>query len=89
MGCCKSKNKHAASETTISKFPRSSSKEGRNVVIQFDEEDVIQPISAERPSITGGDNKLNVGCLVLEVLDVVRKLTERLVYKQRKSLIYI
>ena len=84
MGCCRSKNKHAAaSERSISKCSRSSSKEIGNAVIKFDEEDVCQATtSGERPSIiTDGDNKSYVQSLVLDVLDVVRKLTERFVYE--------
>jgi hypothetical protein len=76
MGCCRSRNYHAANETkNTSQLPRSSSKECRNIV-KFDEEDICQARASERPSI-GRDSRSNVQCLVLEVLDVVRKLTER------------
>jgi hypothetical protein len=87
MGCCRSRNilYNAANETqNTSQLPRSSSKDSRNIV-KFDEEDLPQARKSEGPSLSC-DTKSDVQCLVLAVLDVVRKLTER--YPQRKSLIY-
>jgi hypothetical protein len=76
MGCCRSRNHHAADEArTTSRLSRSSSKESRNIV-KFDEEDICQARGSERPSI-GRDSNSSVECLVLEMLDAIRKLTER------------
>ena len=78
MGCCRSRNilYNAASETqNTSQYPRSSRKDSRNIV-KFDEEDICQVRESERPSI-GRNSISTVQCLVLNVLDVVRKLTER------------
>ena len=77
MGCCRSRNilYNAASETqNTSQYPRSSRKDSRNIV-KFDEEDICQVRESERPSI-GRNSISTVQCLVLNVLDVVRKLTE-------------
>ncbi|XP_028392377.1 RING finger and SPRY domain-containing protein 1-like [Dendronephthya gigantea] len=77
MGCCRSK--HDCNETAIEignslKTSRTSSKESRNVV-KFDEEDIRQPTVSEWPP-NDHENRSNVQNLVLDVLDVVRKLTE-------------
>ena len=78
MGCCRSRNifYDATSETrNTSQPPRSSNKDSRNIV-KFDEEDIRQARESERPSI-GRSSISTVESLVLDVLDVVRKLTER------------
>ena len=81
MGCCRSKHE-SDDETAIdtgnsSRISRISRKESRNIV-EFDEEDIRQPAVSEWPSIDH-ESRSNVERLVYEVLEVIRRLTERFV----------
>ena len=71
--CCRSKNS----------LPATSQTQTVVNVVKFEEEDICQTTVSEKKS-TDGDDRTLVQRLVLEVLEIVRKLTERFVYQQRK-----